>query len=63
MDLTFYRLTYQYQQYFPLTRDLVLMVNAELGYANGLQGQSLPFYKNFYAGGANSCLLYTSRCV
>ena len=51
VDLTFYRLTYQYQQYFPLTRDLVLMVNAELGYANGLQGQSLP------------CLLYTSRCV
>jgi outer membrane protein insertion porin family len=41
VDLTFYRLTYQNQHYFSLTKDLVLMVNAELGYANGLQGQTL----------------------
>ncbi len=35
VDLTFYRLTYQNQHYFSLTKDLVLMVNAELGYADG----------------------------
>ncbi|MEF8699354.1 MAG: outer membrane protein assembly factor BamA [Candidatus Accumulibacter sp. UW26] len=63
VDLSFYRLTYQNQQYFSLTRDLVLMVNAELGYADGLQGQTLPFYKNFYAGGVGSVRGYDTASL
>jgi outer membrane protein insertion porin family len=62
-DLTFYRLTYQNQHYFSLTKDLVLMVNAELGYADGLQGQTLPFYKNFYAGGVGSVRGYDTASL
>lgn len=62
-DLTFYRLTYQNQHYFALTKDLVLMVNAELGYADGLQGQTLPFYKNFYAGGVGSVRGYDTASL
>ncbi len=54
VDLSFYRLTYSNQQYFSLTKDLILMLYGEVGYANGLEGQTLPFYKNFFAGGVGS---------
>ncbi|MDR3299406.1 MAG: outer membrane protein assembly factor BamA [Candidatus Accumulibacter sp.] len=53
-DLRYYKLTYQHQHYFPVTRNLVLMLNGELGYAKGLGGQEMPFFKNFYAGGTGS---------
>jgi outer membrane protein insertion porin family len=53
-DLRYYKATYQHQRYFPVTRDLVLMLNGELGYAKGLGGQEMPFFKNFYAGGTGS---------
>jgi outer membrane protein insertion porin family len=53
-DLRYYKATYQHQRYFPMTRDLTLMLNGELGYAKGLGGQDMPFFKNFYAGGMGS---------
>ncbi|MDR3221732.1 MAG: outer membrane protein assembly factor BamA, partial [Candidatus Accumulibacter sp.] len=53
-DLRYYKLTYQYQRYFPVTRELVLMLNGEAGYGKGLGGQEMPFFKNFYAGGTGS---------
>jgi outer membrane protein insertion porin family len=63
VDLSFYRLTYQNQQYFSLTKDLVLMLSGELGYADGLQGQTVPFYKNFYAGGIGSVRGYETASL
>jgi outer membrane protein insertion porin family len=53
-NLHYYRATLQRQQFFPLTRQYTLMLNGEFGIANGLNGQPLPFFKNFYAGGATS---------
>jgi outer membrane protein insertion porin family len=52
--LKYYRLQYQFQRYFPLTRDLTFMVNGEAGYGDGYGGKPLPFFKNFYAGGVSS---------
>ncbi len=63
VDLSFYRLTYQQQRYFPLTKDIVLFLNGELGYAQGLSGQTLPFYKNFYAGGVGSVRGYDTASL
>ncbi|MCP5228517.1 outer membrane protein assembly factor BamA [Accumulibacter sp.] len=63
LDLTFYRATYQHQRYFQLAKDFVLMLNADLGYADGLSGQSLPFYKNFYAGGVGSVRGYDTASL
>jgi outer membrane protein insertion porin family len=53
-DLEFYKLYASYQWYYPLTRTVTLMLNGELGYADGYGGKPLPFFKNFYAGGPGS---------
>ena len=53
-DLTYYRATYQLQHFIPLNKKFTLMLNGEVGYADGYADKSLPFYKNFYAGGVNS---------
>mgnify|MGYP006280304535 CR=1 FL=1 len=44
----------QYQKYFPLTKQYTFAFNLDLGLGKGLQGQSLPFYKNYYSGGLGS---------
>ena len=53
-DLTYYRANFQWQQFFPLSKTFTLMLNGEVGYANGYGGNELPFFKNFYAGGVTS---------
>ena len=53
-DLKYYKATYQHQRYYSVTRNLVLMLNGEVGYAKGLGGQELPFFSNFRAGGPGS---------
>ncbi|MDD2740759.1 MAG: outer membrane protein assembly factor BamA [Rhodocyclaceae bacterium] len=54
-DLTFYRASYQIQQYFPLSKTFTLMLNGDIGYADAYGDTTiLPFYKNFYAGGVNT---------
>jgi outer membrane protein insertion porin family len=53
-DLQYYKLTYQLQQFYPVSRDTVLQIGGSVGYADGYGDRPLPFYKNFYAGGVNS---------
>ncbi len=53
-DLEYYRLNASYQWYWAMTRNVTLMLNGELGYAEGIGGKPLPFFKNFYAGGPGS---------
>jgi outer membrane protein insertion porin family len=62
-DLTYYRLNYQLQQYFPLNSKFTLMLNGEVGYANGYGGNGLPFYKNFYGGGVTSVRGYKASSL
>lgn len=50
----YFKLTYQHQWFHPLTRDITFMMNGEAGAASGYDGQVLPFFKNFYAGGVGS---------
>lgn len=50
-DLQYYRLGVNQQIYWPLSRNLTLLLNADLGYASGTGGKPLPFFKNYYAGG------------
>ena len=53
-SLQFYKVNTQHQRYFPLTRDLTLYVNGDIGYGNGLGGKPLPFFRNYYVGGISS---------
>jgi outer membrane protein insertion porin family len=54
-SLNYYRITQQYQRYFPISRNYTLMLNGELGYGDGYgDTPTLPFFKNFFVGGVNS---------
>lgn len=53
-SIRFYKVNLQHQRFFPFTKDLVLMLNGELGIGNGFGGKTLPFYRSYYAGGVTS---------
>jgi outer membrane protein insertion porin family len=53
-DLQFYRLSYQHQWFRPVGRNYAFSLRGDLGYANGMGGKPLPFFKGYYAGGPDS---------
>ncbi|OAK64140.1 outer membrane protein assembly factor BamA [Variovorax paradoxus] len=53
-ELRYLKTNYQYQQYFPLSKQYTLAVNGQLGYARALGDSTYPIFKNFYAGGLGS---------
>jgi outer membrane protein insertion porin family len=61
--LTYYRLAYQFQHYFPISRDYALYFNTDLGYADGYDNVPLPFFKNFFAGGIGSVRGYETASL
>jgi outer membrane protein insertion porin family len=53
-DLRYYRLNYQHNWYHPLGGEYALHLRGDLGYAGGLGGRPLPFFKAFFVGGPDS---------
>ncbi len=53
-DRRYAKLTYQIQQYVPITRQYTLAFNTELGVGKGMGGKSYPVLRNFYGGGLGS---------
>ena len=65
-SLRYYRATYQHQNFTPMSfllRGSTVMLNAELGYADGYSGRQLPFFKSFYAGGIGSVRGYDTSSL
>jgi outer membrane protein insertion porin family len=62
-SLKYYRANLQYQRYFPFGRDYALMLNGELGMADGMGGEPLPFWKHYYAGGVGSVRGYKAGSI
>jgi outer membrane protein insertion porin family len=54
LDLRYYRFTYQFQQFIPVTNKITFGSNAELAVGGGFNGKPYPLFKNFYAGGIGS---------
>ncbi|MBV8208980.1 MAG: outer membrane protein assembly factor BamA [Burkholderiaceae bacterium] len=54
LDLEYYKLTYQYQQFQPLTNKFTLAFNGQAGYGGGYGDKEYPLFKNFYVGGIGS---------
>ena len=53
-DVRYLRATYQYQQYFPFSKQLTGAFNAELGLGRGVGDRPFPLFKNFFGGGLGS---------
>ena len=54
LDMRYYKLNYDNQWFYPMSANWTLMTNGQLGVGGGYAGKSLPFFKNFYAGGVGS---------
>lgn len=64
LDLQYYRLSHQQTWYFPLSKAFTLMLNGEVGYADGYgKTSTLPFFQNFYMGGLGSVRGYENGSV
>ncbi len=54
-DVEYYKLGYRFENYLPVTEDLVLSTSARLGYGAGYgDDEDLPFYRRYFAGGIRS---------
>ncbi|MDA0829954.1 MAG: outer membrane protein assembly factor BamA [Proteobacteria bacterium] len=62
-DLYYYNLSYKTEWYRPVTDDLTLRLVGSVAYAEDYDSKQLPFYKNFYAGGATSVRGYQSSSI
>lgn len=63
-DLEFFRLNYNGQIFFPITRALTLRLATDLGYGDSFGNtETYPFYKNFYAGGFGSVRGYENNTL
>lgn len=57
-DINYLKLSYNGQVYLPLNDDFTLRLRTDLGY-----GDSLPFYKNYFAGGYGSVRGYRDNTL
>jgi outer membrane protein insertion porin family len=55
LDLSYFKVKARHQRFFPLLPDIIAMMQAEVGYGDGLgDTEDLPLNENFFAGGIRS---------
>jgi outer membrane protein insertion porin family len=63
LDLEYYKISYQHQHLQTFSKKYTLLLNGEVGYADGYGNKPLPFFKNFYAGGIGSVRGYRTSSL
>ena len=53
-DARYLRATYQYQEFFPLSKQFTAAFNGEAGWGMAVGDRPFPVFKNFYGGGLGS---------
>ena len=53
-DARYLRATYQYQEFFPLSKQFTAAFNGEFGWGKAAANRLFPVFKNFYGGGLGS---------
>lgn len=54
-DLTYFKVAYKHQHYFPLAKDLTFRLMGEVAYGDGYgDTDKLPFFEHYYGGGVRS---------
>ncbi|MEO6624285.1 MAG: BamA/TamA family outer membrane protein, partial [Burkholderiaceae bacterium] len=53
-DARYITSSYQYQQYFALSKQYTFAFNGDIGAGKGLSGLPFPLFKNFFGGGLGS---------
>lgn len=62
--LKYYSINYENSWYYPITEKYIVNLSSEFGYmANYKHGQYFPFFKHFYAGGADSIRGFSERSL
>ena len=63
-DLTYYKLSYTANYYFPIRNEWTFRIRTDLGYGDGYGDlDRLPFFKNFRSGGMGSVRGYQSNSL
>jgi len=63
-SLQYYKVKYKHDWYTPITPSITLSLGGNVGYADGYGDTStLPFFKNFYAGGIRSVRGFQSNTL
>ena len=54
-DLTYYKVAYKHQHYFPIAKDFTFRLLGEIAYGDGYgDTDGLPFFEHYYGGGVRS---------
>ncbi len=63
-DLTYYKASLNAVQYFPIAKDLTLLLKGDVAYGGGYGSTiGLPFFENYYAGGPLSVRGYMANTL
>ena len=63
-DLSFYKLTFRYQQIIDLSRLFAIRFDTEIGYGDGYgETRDLPLTENYFAGGIRSVRAYEANTL
>jgi outer membrane protein insertion porin family len=62
-DLRYYKVNYEHQWFYPISRTFTLMLRGDVGAGDGMAGKPLPFFKNYYVGGVSSVRGYNTSSL